>query len=327
MRAIAHPAGLINLISNNIFYPDTMSSFKKILLTGMLAAVVSFAEARTPLVLMTDFGQADGAVSAMRGVAFTVDPQLNISDLSHQIPTYDIWIAAYRLYQTANYWPEGSVFVTVVDPGVGTERKSIVLKTRNGRYFVGPNNGLYTLIAERDGIAEIREIDEHINRLPGSAESYTFHGRDVYAYTGARLAGGIISFEQVGPQLDPDTLVKIAYQKADRAGNVLRGNIPVLDVNYGNVWTNIPKSLLDQLSISLGDQIKVRIYHKDKQISSLIVPFENSFGGVKAGKPLAYVNSLLNFSLALNQGDFAKHYRIQSGADWHLEIEKIQPRK
>jgi len=304
-----------------------MNRIKKLVLMTALAGTLGFAQARTPLVLLTDFGQADGAVSAMRGVAFGVDPQLNISDLTHQIPTYDIWNAAYRLYQTAGYWPEGTVFVTVVDPGVGTQRKSIVLKTKTGRYFVGPNNGLYTLVAERDGIAEIREIDEKVNRLSGSAESYTFHGRDVYAYTGARLAGEAIPFEQVGPKLDPSSLVKIDYQKADRSGNTLRGNIPVLDVNYGNVWTNIPKSLLDQLSIGANDILKVSIFHKDKKVSTLSVPFENSFGEVKVGKPLAYVNSLLNFSLAINQGDFAKKYHIQSGADWHVEIQKSESSK
>ena len=311
-----------------------MNIIKKLLLIATLAGTVGLVQAqalapaqlpapvRKPLVLMTDFGQADGAVSAMRGVAFGVDPQLNISDLTHQIPTYDIWIAAYRLYQTVNYWPEGSVFVTVIDPGVGTVRKSVVLKLKNGRYFVGPNNGLYTLIAERDGIAEMREIDEKVNRLPGSADSYTFHGRDVYAYTGARLASGIISFEQVGPVLDPDSLVKIVYQKADRSGDTLRGNIPVLDVNFGNVWTNVPKALLDQLSIKAGDMLTVRIYNKDKKIATVTVPFANSFGEVKVGKPLAYVNSLLNFSLALNQGDFAKKYHVESGAQWHVEIDR-----
>jgi len=304
-----------------------MNIIKKLFLIATLAGTFGFAQARTPLVLMTDFGQADGAVSAMRGVAFGVDPLLNISDLTHQIPTYDIWIAAYRLYQTVNYWPEGSVFVTVIDPGVGTVRKSVVLKLKNGRYFVGPNNGLYTLIAERDGIAEMREIDEKVNRLPGSADSYTFHGRDVYAYTGARLASGVITFEQVGPLLDPDSLVKIPYQKADLSGNVLRGNIPVLDVNFGNVWTNVPKALLDQLNIRAGDNLKVRIYNKDKKIATVVVPFQNSFGEVKVGKPLAYVNSLLNFSVALNQGDFAKTYHVQSGADWHVEIEKVAASK
>jgi len=145
-------------------------------------------------VLQTDFGTSDGAVSAMRGVAYGVDPKLTVADLTHNIPDYDIWVGGYRLFQTANYWPEGTVFVSVIDPGVGTSRKSVVLKTKGGRYFVGPDNGQFTLIAERDGVAELREIDEKVNRLAGSGESYTFHGRDVYAYVGARLASGAITY-------------------------------------------------------------------------------------------------------------------------------------
>ena len=145
---------------------------------GTLLAVPAHATKvpQSALVLLTDFGTSDGAVSAMHGVAFGVDPTLNVSDLTHDIPDYDIWLGAYRLYQTANYWPQGSVFVAVVDPGVGTARKSVVLKTKEGRYFVGPDNGLFTLIAERDGVAELREINEKVNRLAGSSESYTFHG-------------------------------------------------------------------------------------------------------------------------------------------------------
>lgn len=302
-----------------------MSTLKKLFVIATLClANLSLSYARTPLVLMTDFGQADGAVSAMKGVAYGVDAQLTISDLTHQIPTYDIWNAAYRLYQTANYWQEGTVFVTVIDPGVGTQRKSIVLKTKNGRYFVGPNNGLYTLIAERDGVDAIREIDESVNRLPGSRDSYTFHGRDVYAYTGARLASGAITFEQVGPLVNNNELISIAYQKAEVSNAILRGNIPVLDVNYGNVWSNIPKSLLDQLAIKAGDKLNVKIFNKDKQIVNIATTFQNSFGEVKVGQPVAYVNSLLNFSIALNQADFAKKYHVQSGADWHIEIQKIE---
>ena len=241
---------------------------------------------------MTDFGTSDGAVSAMRGVAFGVDPNLSVSDLTHNIPDYDIWLGAYRLYQTANYWPTGSVFVNVIDPGVGTQRKSVVLKTREGRYFVGPDNGLFTLIAERDGVAELREIDEKVNRLAGSAESYTFHGRDVYAYVGARLASGAITFEQVGPVLPSESVVKIPYQKAvlvtSNTGDAIKGIIPVLDVKYGNVWTNIPKSLFDQLNIGVHDKGQVRILHKGKLINKVVAPFEHTFGGVEKGKPLVY---------------------------------------
>jgi S-adenosylmethionine hydrolase len=244
-----------------------------------LLAAQSYAADKNALVLMTDFGTSDGAVSAMHGVAFGVDPALQVSDLTHNIPDYDIWLGAYRLYQTANYWPKGSVFVSVIDPGVGTSRKSVVLKTREGRYFVGPDNGLFTLIAERDGVAELREIDEKVNRLAGSGESYTFHGRDVYAFVGARLASGAITYEQVGPVLPSESVVKIPYQKAVRSGNTLKGIIPVLDVKYGNVWTNIPKSLFDELKIGVHDQVQVRILHNGKQINKVVAPFEHTFGG------------------------------------------------
>src|SRR5471032_1679110 len=286
------------------------------------AVMLSAAQAASPLVLMTDFGTADGAVSAMHGVAYGVDPNLNVSDLTHQIPDYDIWLGAYRLYQTANYWPQGTVFVSVIDPGVGTSRKSVVLKTKGGRYFVGPDNGLFTLIAERDGVAELREIDETVNRLPGSGDSYTFHGRDVYAYVGARLASGAIQYEQVGPVLPASAVVKIAYQQPARNGNTVRGIVPVLDEKYGNVWTNIPKSLFDELHVALHEQLQVRILHKGKLVSTVVAPFENTFGGVAQGKPLVYLNSLLDVAVATSQGNFARQHKIDSGVDWEVEISK-----
>ncbi|MET0321964.1 MAG: S-adenosyl-l-methionine hydroxide adenosyltransferase family protein [Duganella sp.] len=304
------------------------------LLTGALLTGAPWSHAAEPakhaLVLMTDFGTSDGAVSAMRGVAFGVDPALTVSDLTHEIPDYDIWLGAYRLYQTANYWPVGSVFVNVVDPGVGTQRKSVVLKTREGRYFVGPDNGLFTLIAERDGVAELREIDEKVNRLAGSGESYTFHGRDVYAYVGARLASGAITFAQVGPVLPSESVVKIPYQKAvlvkTAGGDAIRGIIPVLDVKYGNVWTNIPKSLFEKLKIGVHDPVQVRLLHKGKQVARVVAPFEHTFGGVGKGKPLVYLNSLLDVAVAISQGNFAEQYKVASGVDWEVEITRAGSR-
>ena len=156
-----------------------------------------------PLVLQTDFGLKDGAVAAMRGVAASVSARLVIHDLSHENTPFDIWEAAYRLKQTAPYWPEGTIFVSVVDPGVGTERRSVVLKTRSGHFFVGPDNGTWTLVAEDLGIAAVRAIDETRHRRPGSAASYTFHGRDIYAFVGARLAAEVVAFEDVGLLLPP----------------------------------------------------------------------------------------------------------------------------
>ncbi len=278
------------------------------------------AQARTPLVLLTDFGTQDGAVSAMKGVAYSVSQDLLISDLSHENPS--IFEGAYRLYQAEQFWPAGSVFVTVVDPGVGTQRLSVVLKTRTGHYFVGPNNGLLSLVAERDGIEGLREIDERVNRRPGSDESHTFHGRDVFAYTGARLAAGIITFEQVGRPLAPQALITLPYRKAERTADTVSGIIPVLDVQFGNVWTNIPKPLFDELHLQLGDAVRIRILHEQKLVDEVMAPYRRTFGEVPVGTPLVYINSLLNVALALNQGSYAGAHKIGSGPDWFIEVSK-----
>src|SRR5688572_14711884 len=178
-----------------------------------------------PVVFQSDFGLKDGAVAEMKGVALSVEPSLRLYDLTHEIPPYNIWEAAHRLNQTAAYWPAGTVFVSVVDPGVGTGRKSVVLKTKSGHYFVSPDNGSLSLVAKSLGIAEVREINEAINRREGSAGSYTFYGRDVYAYTAARLAAGKIKFESVGEKL-VDTVVQIFFQEPVLVNGMIKGNIP-----------------------------------------------------------------------------------------------------
>jgi S-adenosylmethionine hydrolase len=278
----------------------------------------ALAIARAPLVLLTDFGTQDGAVSAMKGVAYSVSQDLLISDLSHENPS--IFVGAYRLYQAEQFWPADTVFVAVVDPGVGTARLSVVLKTRTGHYFVGPDNGLLSLVAERDGIEGLRQIDERVNRRPGSDDSHTFHGRDVFAYTGARLAAGVITFEQVGPPLKPQALISLPYRKPERTGDSVKGIVPVLDVQFGNVWTNIPKSLFDELHVALGAPVRVRIFHNNQLVDDVVAPYRRTFGEVPVGKPLLYVNSLLNLAVALNQGSYAAVHKIESGPDWLIEL-------
>jgi len=274
------------------------------------------------VVFQSDFGVKDGAVSEMKGVAMGVSPDLKLFDVTHEIPAYNIWEAAYRLQQTAPYWPAGTVFVSVVDPGVGTSRKSVVLLTKTGQYIVTPDNGTLTLVAESLGIAAIREIDEAVNRRQDSKKSYTFHGRDVYSYTGARLAAGVISFEQVGPMLPKQEVVSIAYQHAVMEGTVIRGTIPVLDVQYGNVWTNIPGELFRQLGVKFGETIEVRVLQGGREVYRGEMPYSETFGAVGPGKPLAYLNSLLQLSFALNQGNFAAKHGIGSGGDWTVEVRK-----
>lgn len=277
-----------------------------------------------PLVLQTDFGTKDGAVAAMKGVALGVDAKLPVVDLSHENTPYDIWEAAFRLKQTAAYWPIGTVFVSVVDPGVGTERKSIVLLTNSGHLFVSPDNGTLTLVAEELGVKAVRVIDETQHRRAGSAESYTFHGRDVYAFTGAKLAAGTITFAQVGPELKGE-LVRLKYEKARRDGDALVGTIPSLDERYGNVWTNIGHQLFTELKPKHGERFRVRITEGAREVFTGEMPYVGTFGDVAEGAPLLYLNSLMDVSFALNLQSFAAQHGVKPGATWTVRIERAKP--
>ena len=294
-------------------------------LLACLVLGLAFARgAEHALVLQTDFGTKDGAVAAMRGVAVGVSPKLAIFDLSHDNTPFDIWEASYRLKQAAPFWPAGTVFVSVVDPGVGTARKSVVLKTRSGHFFVGPDNGTWTLVADELGVAAVREIDETKNRRVGSERSYTFHGRDVFAYVGARLAGGVIAFEDVGPEL-PARVVALAYEKPRVEAGVLVGTIPYLDFQYGNVWTNLDEALFAKLAPVVGERFRVSIARAGEPVFTGELPYARTFGDVAEGAPLLYLNSLMNVSFALNVGNFAKQHGIGCGATWSVRIEKLNP--
>lgn len=277
-----------------------------------------------PLVFQTDFGLVDGAVSAMYGVAYCVNPELKMHDLTHDITPYSIWEASYRLIQTISYWPDETVFVSVVDPGVGSTRKSVVVKTKSGKYIVTPDNGTLTHVLRLDGVVEAHEIDEEVNRLPNSGESYTFHGRDVYAYTGARLASGAISFDQVGPEIPIDSLVSLPIVEPYLDKDGAHGTIDVLDVRFGSLWTNIPRELFLQTGAKYGDRLSITIENDTRTIYRNIITFAKSFADVYVGEALAYVNSLDCMAVAINQGSFARAYNIGTGNSWRITIEPFK---
>ena len=272
-----------------------------------------------PLVFMTDFGLRDAAVAAMKGVALGVSGALSLFDLTHDIPPFDVWEGAYRLLQGVGYWPVGTVFVSVVDPGVGTARRSLAVRTGRGQVFVNPDNGLLTQVVARDGLESAVEIDETRQRLPGSEASYTFLGRDLYAYVGARLASGQVKLEDLGPPLTAP-LVTVESPPARRSGDTLHGHIPVLDVNYGNAWTNVPLHLLEELGVSYGDTLRVTLRRGGETVFEEALPFAHAFGQVAPGQVLLYVNSLLHAAIGVNQGNFARRYGVASGLDWTVEI-------
>ena len=274
------------------------------------------------LILQSDFGIEDGAVSAMKGVARMVSDNIFISDLTHDIPPYDIWVASYRLYQTVKYWPKGTVFVSVVDPGVGSDRRSIACLTKTGHYIITPDNGSLTHILHYEGIESVIAIDEVKSRLPHSEESHTFHGRDIYAYNGARLAAGQIEFEDLGQSIDLDSIKQLPINDSRQESDTLIGYIDVLDIRFGSLWTNIPLSYFKENDIHHGDNLIVTIYNRENKVYQNIMKFVRSFADVNIGEPLVYINSLVNIGVAVNQNSFSKLYHIGTGNDWRIEITK-----
>lgn len=296
----------------------------RLCLVWVLAMLPSAFAADRALVLQSDFGLRDGAVAAMRGIAFGVSQRLALHDLSHDNAPFDIWEAAYRLKQAAPFWPAGTVFVSVIDPGVGTERAAIVVETKSGHFFVAPDNGTLTFVAEELGVAAVRRIDESVHRRPGSDRSYTFHGRDLFAYVGARLAAGVVRFADVGPLLEKPA-VMLAYERPRREGAALVGAVPVLDIQYGNVWTNIDEGLFATLTPRFGDRFRVEIAREGKVVFSGELRYAATFADVPKSAPLMYLNSLMNVSFALNVGNFANTHGIGSGPGWTVRVEKAQP--
>ena len=274
------------------------------------------------LVFQTDFGLVDGAVSAMYGVAYEVDPTLNIQNLTHEISQYNIFEASYRLFQTIKYWPKDTVFVSVVDPGVGSHRKSVVAKLKNGQYVVTPDNGTLTHIANSIGIEEMREISEKTNRLKDSEQSYTFHGRDVYAYTGARLAANIITFEEVGPELNVEDVIKLETFTSEFTENSVTGQVDILDVRFGSLWTSVASDDFKKLNIQYGDKVKVEIFNNKLMVFSSVLPYVTSFSEVSVGMPLVYMNSVYCIGIAINQGSFSKAYSVGVGNQWTVRFTK-----
>lgn len=275
------------------------------------------------LVLLSDFGLKERFVGSMKGVAYTIDPELRIFDITHQVQPYNIWEASDILSETMKYWPPQSVFVAVVDPGVGTTRRSVTVETAAGHYVVSPDNGLLTLVEDRIGIQRKRLIDETINRLPGSAHMNTFHGRDVYVYTGARLAAGLISFEQIGPELH-DPLVRVDYPKPSAKGNQVCGFISGVEDPYGNLKTNVPRDLFENTfgKAPSTSEIITIIRKMNRKVFHERIYYAPTFDFVPLKKTLIYPDSTNHIGLSVNQGNFSNQYKVHAGPHWTVEFKK-----
>lgn len=276
------------------------------------------------LVFQTDFTYKEGAVSSMYGVVKSVDRELEIFDGTHELPQFDTWSASYRLYQSLPFWPEGTIYVSVVDPGVGTSRKACVCRTKSGHYVVTPDNGSLTHINKYIGIEEIRQIDESVNRLrgKGTEEVAIFHGRDVFGYTAARLASGIIDFEGVGPEYPVSEIVMHDMPEPGIESGSASGIFEIDDPNFGNLWTNIPTPAFREAGFDYGDELNVCVKHGGETVFERKAAFVKSFGYVEKGTPLVYNNELMRVAMAVSQGSFTGEFGISYGPEWTVEFTK-----
>lgn len=296
--------------------PTKLPRFPVLVLLAALATLLAAGSALAlqpngMLVFLTDFGVEDDAVAICKGVMLTIDPDLEIIDLTHQVTPFDIREGALYLAEAARYFPEGTVFVGVVDPGVGTRRRAIVLETDSGQAFVAPDNGLLWLVAQEQGVRSIREITNP--ELMRPHPSTTFHGRDVFAPAGAWLASGKREPEEAGAALAE--LLPLHLSEPSFADGRMSGEVFLLDKAFGNVWTNIPRKLFNSAFPGKPDRLQVKVGSRE-----LTLPLVATFGDVPAGRPLAYFNSRDHLSFAVNLGSFAATFGIQAGDSVQIRV-------
>ena len=272
------------------------------------------------LVFQSDFTYAEGAVSSMYGVVKSVDRELEIFDGTHEIPQFDTWSASYRLYQSMPFWPKGTIYVSVVDPGVGTSRRACAARTASGHVVITPDNGTLTHVARNIGIVEVRQINEAVNRLPSTRGTSVFAGRDVFAYTAACLASGIIGWDEVGPAYPVEKIVVHDAPEPEVTLGEAQGIVEICDPNFGNAWTNIGWNLIESCEAKLGDKVTVRICHENAVAFEGEVTIAGTFGDVPKGEALLYCNEVMNAALALSQGSFIRTYGVGFGPSWSVVI-------
>jgi S-adenosylmethionine hydrolase len=262
---------------------------------------VTPAPARPVIVFMTDFGTANDAVAICKAVMLGIVPDVRIMDITHQVTPFSIEEGARFLTGVTPYYPAGTVFVVVVDPGVGTSRKAVIVKTKKGQYFVLPDNGLISPIIDRDGLEGAREITNP-GWMIGDKVSSTFHGRDIFSPAGAHLAAGW-DYTLAGPEVTQ--LVRLVPKVATVTDKGIEGQVIALDDPFGSLITDIQGDDFKKLGYAFGDKVTVLL---DKKPFTL--PYQKTFMDVPVGQPLLYQDSRGRIGLAINQGDFSKVHKI-----------------
>lgn len=274
------------------------------------------AEKKGPDILfMTDFGSNNDAVPICKGVMLSIVPDARILDITHDVTPFSILDGARFLAGTTPYYPEGTVFVVVIDPTVGSSRKAIVAKSKKNQYFILPDNGLLTFVQDRDGIEGVHEITNK-DFMIGAGISSTFHGRDIFSPAGAHVARGD-DWTKAGPEVPVSQLVRLDVPKPEVSNDRLTGAVIGLDFPFGNLITNVMRGDFANLGYKLGDRVPVRLGSSEMQIT-----FAHTFADVPVGQTLLFIDSRGRLSFAINQGDFAKSYSIKPPITFSIPAKK-----
>ena len=254
------------------------------------------------IVFMTDFGAANDAVAICKAVIVNIAPDARIMDITHQVTPYQIEEASRFLAAVSPYYPAGTVFLAVVDPGVGTSRKAVIVKTQKSQYFVLPDNGLITPVLDRDGLESAHEITNTTWMLTPAVSS-TFHGRDIFSPAAAHLAAGW-DYTIAGPVVPQ--LVRLSPKVAVVEEKGITGDIIGLDDPFGSLITDIQGDDFRALGYAVGDKVSFQLNGK-----SLVLPFGKTFMDVPVGEPLLYQDSRGRIGIAVNQGNYSKKFAIE----------------
>ncbi len=291
---------LIRILRGRRFYVALLA----IMLLLSVVAGAQTAKYPQTIVFMTDFGVVDDSVALCRGVMYSIMPDVRIVDLTHQVTPFSILDGARFLYGASPYFPAGTVFVVVIDPTVGSSRKAIVAKSKRGQYFVLPDNGLLTLVEQRDGIEGVHEITNTAWMI-GTKLSSTFHGRDIFSPVGAHVARGE-DWTKVGPEMPVASLVQLQLKAAAVDDRGASAEVIATDGPFGNLVTNLDADDFLKLGYQRGQDVPVKIGNKEMKIK-----FVRTFSDVELGQPLLYIDSRGHFALAVNQGSFAAVYGVK----------------
>ena len=259
--------------------------------------------ARAPIAILTDFGYRDHYAGVMKGVIASICPRALTIDITHGIPPQNVPAGALALRQSIEYFPRHTIFLAVVDPGVGTDRRAIAVETKGGHRLVGPDNGLLSLAAERAEVRKIIEITAARYRLPKVSAS--FHGRDIFAPAAAWLSRGV-PIKQLGAplpammELDPGTQV---VQKQ----NQLAGQVIYID-GFGNLITNISRARYERFA---GGFPQCRLSIRVERRAPLLL--RQTYAEAPEGAPLAIFGSFDLLEIAVRNGNAATHFDVRLG--------------